>query len=149
MEITWEEPPQHLLDRRNRTGRYKDFAQELRNHPGKWAVLPGDKATESSAKGTAQSISNGKTGGFAPAKSFETVVDGTKIWVRFVGEQEPKEPGDDPADDVDEAGEEREQSDAPAAREWARRNGYQVPERGRLSNAVIDQYRAWKRDQGM
>ncbi|MGW1742038.1 histone-like nucleoid-structuring protein Lsr2 [Nocardia sp. NPDC001965] len=33
------------------------------------------------------------------------------------------------------------QKDAKAVREWARRNGHEVPDRGRIPTAVLDAYR--------
>ena len=166
MDIQWEEPPAHahFVGSGKRPGRYVEWALALRQHPGKWAVLPGDNKTKASADGTAQNIRRGVTKGFAPKGSYETAVDGTKIWVRYVGKDEsaseptqaesaseptqaesaseptqaesPKDSESGPTDD----GEGVPKGLAANVRAWAKGRGIDVPDRGRISNELIEQY---------
>ena len=131
-EIKWAEPPSYALfvGSGKQPGRYMEFAAQLKESPKRWAVLPGgDKTSENSAKATAQNIRRGKIKGFDDGK-FETAVDGLTIYVRFVGKPEPKV--DTPDDD----------GAAPAIRDWARTQGLEVPDRGRLPAHLVEAYRS-------
>ncbi len=140
MDIKWEEPPAEVLATAGRQTKYREFAGELRRHPQRWALLPGERASNDSAKNTALGIKNGRLGGM-PKGQYEAVADGTKVYVRFIGgasltPADAPDGGEEPAIGTGE----EPRRDAPAIREWARRNGYQVPDRGRLQRAVLEAY---------
>lgn len=164
MDIQWEQPPREVLEQQGRhPGRYLDFALELRNHPGRWAVLPGPERTKGSASGAAQNVRRGQTKGFTRGE-YEALAHGTKVWVRYVGaigsearritaevdgKPEPEE------DSQTEAATEEESPatvsrgvqpvpTTPAAkvRAWAKSQGIEVPERGRLPEGVWEKYAA-------
>lgn len=88
--IRWEEPPEHGNKRAARL-KYQDIADELRAHPGRWAVV-----TEGVPTGTAGPIAvrirRGQAA-FAPAGSFEARTAGgvgslnARVYARCVGEQ--------------------------------------------------------------
>lgn len=159
MKIQWEQPPEHLLIQGTgrQPGRYVEFAVAIREHPGRWAVLPdyseATRRTEKGAKATAQNIKRGKVKGFI-TKQYETLVDGTKVFVRYVGPDgqavagEPAEESEATAGVAETPDGEEDEEDslppqdslAPRIRAWARANGIAVPERGRISRDVIDRY---------
>lgn len=140
MEIEWEEPPEVALARVRTPGRYVEFAYALREHRDKWARLPegpGEEArSEKGAQNLAQNIRRGTTAGFKPKGSYEAVADEGKVWVRFVGEEA--------AEGNEEAAEgspgEAAKRDPAAVRAWARTNGFNVTDRGRIPEDVFDAY---------
>lgn len=143
-DIIWEDPPEDALTSAPK-GRYKDFARRLRENPNKWAVLPGGpKKSADSAKGTATNIRTGRVQGFTK-DHFETAVDGVKVYVRFIGLAGQGEPAQD--DVVGESGVEATSGRGAMVRQWARAQGIDVPNRGRLPQAVIDKYEAATRSQ--
>lgn len=132
-DIVWEEPPAHVL-KPVRKGGYQAFAQTLRQNKDRWAVMPTLDGAERSPKGavnTAQNVRRGVMPAF-PKGEYEVAVDGAKVYMRYTGPTAPQE-----ADRPDPA----------ETRAWARRNGYEVPDRGRLSKVVLDAYDAAMRQQ--
>lgn len=121
-DLVWEEPPAAVLNRQRKTA-YTEVAEQLRSRPGVWAKVPGER-TKGTAAGLAQNIRRGVMKDF-PKGQFEAVHDGAQVYVRFVG-------GDD-SDPV-------EQVDAPKIRQWAREQGMQVGDRGRLSPELVAAY---------
>lgn len=94
MEIEWvDEPPPATGKQRE----YAIFAQALREHPGKWAILPGVKRG-----GYSPQINRGKFAAFRPAGHFESVTrrpldsNEPSTYVRYVGAPtEPEAPSSD------------------------------------------------------
>lgn len=123
-DLIWEDPPAAVVNRQRKT-LYSAVAEQLRSRPGVWAKLPGER-TKGTAAGLAQNIRRGAMKDF-PKGQFEAVHDDTQVYVRFVGEVD------------DEVGA-VEQIDAPVIRQWAREQGMQVAERGRLAPEVITAY---------
>jgi|HubBroStandDraft_6_1064221.scaffolds.fasta_scaffold313126_3 hypothetical protein len=77
MEMTWEEPspPPHPYVR------YAEEADQLRKHPGRWALLT-VKDGRKAARAMANRIS---TGGFKELKDgFKGVSRGCKVYIRYV-----------------------------------------------------------------
>lgn len=146
MDIEWEEPPQSALLRSQGTGRYMDLALALRDHPGRWAVLPnlgGGERSDKGAAATARSIKQGRTKGFAKGE-YETAVEGGKVWVRY---QPPAEQPEAAGEAAGGAGGDTkvEATGKPATadvRAWAQKQGLHVPDRGRLPDEVWDKYAA-------
>lgn len=157
MEIEWEDPPALAVARVRTPGRYVEFAYALREHPGRWAKLPGkeggEERTEKGAANLAQSIRRGTTAGFTPKKSYEAVAEGGQVWVRWnppaeqpEGQEAPE--GDDATAEgpggqaavEDQALEKARQADPAKVRAWARTNGLAVTDRGRMSEEVIAAY---------
>lgn len=140
MDIEWEDPPETALGSGRRSGKYLEFAIALRDHPGKWAVLPSadERRSEKGAQATSQNIRRGKVRGF-PKGQYESVVDGTRIYVRY-------QPTDDSGSEDEATDSEHDDAPpntlAPAVRAWAAEQGIEVPDRGRLPRKVIDQYMA-------
>lgn len=126
-DIVWEDPPESALNVRRRTP-YTEFAQALRAQPGKWAIMPGARTTEGSAKNMAQNVLRGKMRDF-PKGEFETAVDGAKVYVRHVMSSAT----DEHADVV--LG--QRSYNPKTIRAWARENGFEVPDRGRLPDNII------------
>lgn len=149
MEIQWEEPPEYanVIGTGGGTGRYLEFALTLRQHPGRWAVLPGDqKRTEKGAMATAQNIRRGKVKGFKP-NQYDTAIHGTKIWVRYKTDQPAAStdptPGASPSASPRRSGSSADADtgpDAKVVRAWAIAQGEDVPERGRLPRRFIDSF---------
>lgn len=140
-DIIWEDPPETALAKQAR-GRYKEFAAVLREHPKQWARLPGEKKTPESAKATALNIRAGRMTVF-PKGEFEVVTEDVKIWVRYVGEDEqapalPQQPGER-ASAVD-----ADSGRGAMVRQWARSQGIEVADRGRLPQSLIDSFDAAK-----
>lgn len=139
--ITWAEPPASARFAGQKPGAYKEFADALRQNPQKWAILPGERKSNESAKGTAQNIRRGVVKGFTKGE-FETAVDDTKIYVRFISIQQPAEDSavegvdEDDNDDPDDPG-----PDSRRVRAWAKANGFDLPERGRMPAEVHEAYR--------
>lgn len=145
MDIEWEEPPREVLESQGRhPGRYLEFALALREHPGRWAVLPGGARTEKSSKGTAQNIRRGQVKGFTRG-DYEAVAQGPKVWVRYQPKDRPA--GGEPSTEEDESATStpvRAVPTTPAAkvRAWAKDHGIEVPDRGRLPEEVWERYAA-------
>lgn len=138
-EIKWEEPPQEAI-LRSRAGsgaKHLDFAMALRKHPNRWAVLPQEFEKAQQAQSNAQNIRRGVTKAFAPKGSFESVCDGPKIYVRFVGEPQESEPAAPGGDDEDAKA---DKGLAVKIREWAREHDIEVAAHGRLPRSIIDRY---------
>lgn len=147
-EIVWEEPPEHAVMPPAR-GQYRDFAQALRQNKDKWAILPGDRKSPDSAKNTAQNVRRGIMKDFTKGE-FEVAVDGKKIYVRWVGAQnkaaqQAAEEADTSATEAQTADaaddDEHETHDSKKVRAWGRANGYDLPDRGRMPQAVVEAYR--------
>lgn len=136
--IIWEEPPATASYAGQKPGAYKEFADALRTAPHKWAILPGERKTSDSAKGTAQNVRRGVVKGFTKGE-FETAVDGTKIYVRFIGTVDQDQVGE--LADGDE-GDVEDAPDGKKVRAWANANGFTLPERGRMPQDVHDAYRS-------
>lgn len=129
MDLQWEDPPEHALNNRP-GGQYRDFTAALRQNPQRWALLPGERASENSARSTLQNLRRGKMVNF-PKGEFEAVIDRTKIYVRFIGETEVETSHD--ATSV-------EGPNGAIIRAWAIEQGMTVPARGRLSQDIVDAY---------
>lgn len=164
MEIEWEEPPPVALARMRTPGRYVDWAYALRDHPGRWAKLPpgadGARSVKT-AQNLAQSIRRGTTAGFGPRNSYEAVADEGHIWVRYIPpeDQQPAEPTEPPPPPADEGAsssngtatdevsvggqvaQPQSHPDPAAVRAWARNNGFNVPDKGRLPDELVAAYR--------
>ena len=142
-DIVWEDPPATALNVRKKTA-YTEFAAALRQNPGRWAVAPGERASADSAKNTAANITRGSMRDF-PKGEFETAVDGPKLWVRFKGDAgAPADPSGN-----DEVAVGAMQHRASDVRQWARDNGFDIPDRGRLPQHVITAFEeAQERDEG-
>ena len=89
MKMKWQTPPEPRRGRRpdTRTNDEK-FADELRKHPGDWAVW-----REGVNSSLAFQVKSGKVSAFRPAGAFEAVSRALEnnrgtIYVRFVGGQE-------------------------------------------------------------
>ncbi len=132
-DIQWRTPPEHVLNQQRRT-QYDDFADALKQRPQEWAVLPGEKGSVDSARSTALNIRNGRMSAFKPKGQWEAVTDGTTIYVRFKGE--PSTEGEDVQQEHVEV-EGGRKVEASVIRAWARENGFDMPERGRLGANVI------------
>lgn len=135
MELVFEDPPEEAL-LRSRAGavKYIDFAIALREHMGRWVVLPAEPpyANEKSAQSAAQNIRRGVSKAFQPKGAYEAVANGTKIHVRYMGSP------DVVAGDQEE---ERPARDiAPMIRKWASDQGMGVPKAGRLPRQIVDAY---------
>lgn len=147
MEIEWEDPPEHavMVGSGQHAGKYLDFALGLREHPGKWGVLPtgeSETRTEKGAMATAQNIRRGKVKGFK-AGQYDTAIHGTKIWVRFKENQPPSATGSGGESQSSEGTAEDSHEDWPEAkvvRAWAIGRGMDVPERGRLPKRYFEEY---------
>ena len=139
MKLQFQDPPEHAKRPGSgaQPGRYVQFAVELRKHPQRWCLLPSDGArrSEKGAEATAQNIRRGKVKGFA-ARQYETAVDGTTIYVRFVGEPDEEEKQPEPEEEEADAG----KALAADIRRWAQEEGMNVPRVGKLSRDVIDAY---------
>lgn len=153
MDIEWEEPPAVALARVRTPGRYVEFAYALREHPERWAKLPqkeGEEArSEKGAQNLAQNIRRGATAGFTPKGHYEAVSDGGTVWVRYVppAEQpaEGEETGEGKSSATEAPGEQavarvRRDADPAKVRAWARTNGLNVTDRGRISEDVFSAY---------
>lgn len=159
MEIEWEEPREEaLLRHQGGSGRYINFALGLRKHPERWAKFPGPLASLKSAQLAGQNIRRGKTKGFEPAGHFEALADeledGTiKLYVRYApplevedgtseGQSAPQGTSVPPASPAPGRRPEPapDRPEASRIREWARANGFTVPDRGRMPQAVYDAY---------
>jgi hypothetical protein len=67
--LRWEDPPP-LRGADQSQSRWAPVAAELREHPGKWAVIA-EYAHPNQASSIAQRIKKGTLSGFAPAGSFD------------------------------------------------------------------------------
>lgn len=140
VDIEWEDPPEVAVLRSSGGGRYLEFAMALREHPGRWAVLPnmeGKDRSDKGAKATGQNIKAGKIKGFTKGL-YETAVQGGKVWVRY---NPPADEAEAPQGDA--ATPQQPEQDKPKAadvRAWANRQGMAVPDRGALPRDVLEAY---------
>lgn len=141
VDIEWEDPPEVALARVRTPGKYVEWAFALREHPGRWAVLPdgGEPRSEKGASNTAQNIRRGQTAGFKPKGTYEAVSDGPKVWVRYNPPEESPE-GQDGPELEDKKASPQHTADPSVVRSWARTNGLNVPSRGRIPEEVWDAY---------
>lgn len=74
-------------DRQSRVHRerMREFADELRKQPGRWAVVPWE-TTELSSRATASRISRGKVAAFG--RGYEAVSTHGTVYVRYQGESQ-------------------------------------------------------------
>ena len=141
--IVWETPPETAL-RSRRHGQYTEFAAAVRARPGAWAIMPGTKTSSESARSAAQNLRRGKMKDFAKGQ-YEVVVDGIKIYVRFIGDNEG---AGERAPDSGDSGEEDHRTQQPNSRSWeahrvrlwAQDNGHEVAKRGRMSSEIWAAY---------
>lgn len=144
MDLIFEEPSQAAL-LRQRPGKYVEFAIALRDHQDRWALLPDDGAErgEKAAQSLAQNIRRGVTSGFAKGE-YDCVADGGKVYVKFTGakKDQPQNPGEGESTPPSDKEGERGRHRAWLIRQWARDNGYTVPDKGRLSDEVTSAYDA-------
>lgn len=154
-ELVWETPPTEAIERAaGRGGHYLDVALALRERPGQWARIPREYATVDSARNTAQNMRRGHVKGFTKG-DYELVPGehGGKpaIWARYIKAVDapaPETNGDKPSteeEDGDDDPVSKEYLAAikaynPKVREWARGQGLEVPERGRLPQALRERY---------
>jgi hypothetical protein len=96
-EIVWEEPPAEPLDGRKRRGMFADIADELRQHPKRWARI--HTAGRSNASTTAHGIRNGTRAGFcggrweAIARRLSEGPDADwAVYARYLGDDEEVTP---------------------------------------------------------
>lgn len=89
--IKWEDPPTaYRPGRKNeprRTAFWQTVAEQLREQPGRWALVCDDTAW-SYAGGVATQVKNGKITAFRPAGHFEAVTrtcDGFRVYARYIG----------------------------------------------------------------
>lgn len=143
MDIQWEDPPQHVLQGRREIGKYREFAAALREHKGRWAVLPSPSTrTEKGAKGTALNIKRGNMTDFRPKGAWDAVADGTKIWVMYKGEEDAeKQPEQKPRQQKARAPQSDDGPTVGEVRAWAKQQGMDVADRGVLSPEIFDKYR--------
>jgi hypothetical protein len=66
---------------RVRLGKFEQFAKDLRESPGRWAVYPGRVTSEHSAECTVWVINTNRRPLF-PARSFEARVHNGMVYVR-------------------------------------------------------------------
>lgn len=87
-DVHWEDPPPvvHRNVPSSKTLALAAFADELRDHEGKWAVYPLPLSSKDSVRTTAQRV---KAGRWTPGVGFEAVTrntdDGYRLYVRYVG----------------------------------------------------------------
>lgn len=79
MKFVDELPKRTTNNRRN----WADAADELRLNPGKWGALV-EKPNISSASSMALAINRGTYAAFRPVGSYEAVVRGTVVYVRYI-----------------------------------------------------------------
>lgn len=166
MDIIFKDPPITALEP-GRSGKYEELARALKkpenedpDNPGKsrWAILPvldGKQRTEQQARTAATNVRRGQMKDF-PRGTFESVYDAedATVYIRYIGEEgreETPEPKRRPQRDTADSGDTPKDPSrvlAPGSgpspalvREWARTNGFNVPERGRLPENVIEAYR--------
>lgn len=129
-EIEWSEPPDLATINGKKPGPLKGFALALKDSPGRWAKVPEtspNPRTENGANSLASGIRSGRTQGFE-AGAYDTAVDGTDVWTRYVGAGN----GETKTETKSDLGKD--------VRAWAIANKVKVPERGRLPKAVLDAY---------
>lgn len=129
--VAWEEPPETRGG--TQPSIYTPIAAELRNNPGKWARLD-DRYNSNSAYQFVLSVRHGKPRAFSPAGSFEAEHDGATPYVRYVGEPEDNAPLDLTSTGVSAA------PDPAVVRQWARRVGLGVSERGAVPQRIVEAY---------
>jgi hypothetical protein len=138
VDIEFEDPPEAALLRKQ-PGRYVEFAIALREHQGKWAVLPSDEPrTEKGAQAAAQNLRRGVTKGFRKGE-YDAVADGGKVYVKFLGPKPEAEEGEEGQEEGQEDkldADDRNPELARQVRAWARHNGFDVPTRGRMPDKV-------------
>jgi hypothetical protein len=79
--VTWQDPP----DRKNRGICWTSESSELRQNPGRWALLT-TKPTPRAAWSTVWAINTGHLTAFRPAGHFEAYSRGTDVYARYLGE---------------------------------------------------------------
>lgn len=141
MDIQWEEPPETaVLRSRGGGGKYIDLAIGLREHPGRWALLPSDtERSEKGAAATAQNLRRGKIKGFDKGL-YESAHQGHKVWVRYMP---PPEGSEAPQGDAGGASDDASGTPKPPAadvRAWATKQGLDVPKAGRLPDDLLTKY---------
>lgn len=78
-----DQPPTSMQSRMHRA-RLKAFVEEVRKHPGKWAVYP-YPSTNGSARAIASRISRGKLVVFG--EGFEATSNHGTVYVRYIGDE--------------------------------------------------------------
>lgn len=82
-EMVWEDPPP--VSTPGRGNLHSPKAHQLRDNPGKWAVV-GSYGSESSASSMARTIRTGATNAWKPGGAYEAVARGRAVYARYVGE---------------------------------------------------------------
>lgn len=85
MEIEWADPPSPRAD-----PFYDEFAQALRDHPGRWAKWPKVYKNASSVAAIRKNIADGDRRAPVPFRTdgWEAVVRQGVLYVRYVGDKE-------------------------------------------------------------
>lgn len=154
MNIEWEEPPAEVLERHLGGGhkaKYLDVAVALRDHPGRWAVLPSltGGRTEKGAAATAQNVRRGQVKGFTRGQ-YDAVAHGTKVYVRYRDEASREEgPEDGEADAPPTPRPPARAADSATVRAWAQKQGLTVTSRGRLPDELYERYEAAQQRPGL
>ena len=147
MEIQWADPsPEAVFRHENKGGKYVEFALALREHQGKWAILPegetGPRA-KGSAQNMAQNMRRGQVKGFTKDE-YEVILDDSSgeplVHVRYVGPPEAVEPAEEPEDPDDD------EVDPAEVRAWAKEHGVDISPRGRIGREVLQGYLKDRRD---
>jgi hypothetical protein len=150
-DLEWEDPPgtATVTGKGQKPGRYARVAAQLRENVGRWAKLPGERTVESAVR-AAQNVRRGTVKGFDIGR-FETAVQDGQVWVRCTdATQEPANGSAGRRLVAVSSSPDGEGPPAPEVRRWAQQEGYDVPERGRLPQDLIDAYRqAHTADGGM
>lgn len=148
VELTWEEPPQEAILRVRHTGPYSDILIELLKNPGKWAKLTREYPKPESAQNAAANIRRGVTKGFTKGE-FEAVAHERHVYVMYKGPQD-KQPDDDQPGEEHDSGPDRAETavphprstEGPKIRAWARSQGIELGERGRIPEDIRARYYA-------
>lgn len=87
-DLAWEDPPQPQLG--TRVGRWEPVADQLREHPGKWAVIATyPLAQRPIASSLTNALSHGKYRGIDGVQAVSrTVNDEVKVYARWVAPDE-------------------------------------------------------------
>lgn len=89
MNITWQDPPASAVGGRRRSG-WEEFADELRDSPGRWACTDHVHTNKEAARASASAIRNGRPAAFEPKGTFEAQSDDETrmVWVMYLGDEE-------------------------------------------------------------